>query len=348
MNALWFDWLTFQKGLYEWTLTYPLTQPWLDELGDNQMVQWFLMDDERVHISTDRLDRNAWPQQWSKAFEAEMAITALASKLSDDNVAFDDPRVDRELFEVTWLDPDEPFISNILAKYQIDTTAELARLVHTDTPTQIIDNAIQRLTKRWTPRREWLLMPTPFGVQFTETTVADEALAWALILQTSFSAFAAKYYFGFPRPEEVFEAYTYGEYETSALLSKMLDKTLDKPSIIRDPRTFTHYHEWAPTHPSRPAMHSAVASVLYFLNVFYDLDEYEKDQLLRLQSNIAFGRTFAWVHWPYDNIQGINLGIEVAKNWVIKELLEASNVKFDPAVLAEALSEEDYQVEYIF
>ncbi len=340
--------MTFQKWSWENTMTYPLQESQVQTLEKNSMVQWYTLDDPRVKISEEWLIENQWPQQWSHNFELEMVITALAAYYAKNSTYFTDTKVPRHLFEVQWLDQSQPFVSDILSKYNVQTAGDLAELVHNDRPTQLIDDTFERLAKRWAERRPWLLQESWFWIQFTETTVCDEALAWAMVLHTSYSAFAAKYYYGFPRPEEVFHTYANGWYEVKELHGNILNYIINEDEILADARSFTTYPEWAPTHPSRPAMHSSVASIIYMANILYDLDEYEKDQILRLQSNMAFGRTFAWVHRPYDNIIGINLWIEIMKNGLMKDLMDSSWILYNEDILNQAISENDMSVEYVF
>jgi len=340
--------MTYQKWSQENTLVYPLTQNQIDNLSSNTLTQWFTMQDDRVRISSDRLNQNKWPQIWSNRFIAEMLTTATAVDLAKNNISFQNSSINRDLYQVSWLDPEQPYISDVLSKYDIDSVDELADFVHLDRPTQALDDALEWLTKRWTPRQPWLLLENSFGKLFTETIVCDESMVAAMVMQTSYSAFAAKYYYGFARPEEIMSAYIQWDFQidhtdAEAYLNKLLDV-----SIGTQPEAFTMYPEWSPTHPSRPAMHSSVASVLYLLDILYDLNDYERDQILRLQSNIAFGRTFAWVHRPYDNIIGINMGIEIASAWLIKELIQNSWITYNEAVLEDLIQEKKSYVSYAF
>ena len=306
------------------------------------------MDDPRVRISSDWLDRYAWPQIWTTEFLAEILTTVSAVDLAKKNISFENSTIPRELYQVQWLDPDQPYVSDILAKYDIQTTAELADFVHLDRPTQALDDALERLTQRWTPRQPWLLEENTFGKMFTETIVCDESMVAAMVMQTSYAAFAAKYYYGFPRPEELLSEYIKWNFDINHQNAQIYLEDKLEPIIATQPEFFTMYPEWSPTHPSRPAMHSSVASVLYLLDILYDLNDYERDQILRLQSNIAFGRTFAWVHRPYDNIIGINMGIEIASAWLIKELIQNSWITYNEAVLEDLIQEKKSYVSYAF
>lgn len=340
--------MTYQKWANENFLIYPLTSQALDSLKENTLVQGYTMDDERVRISSSWLDNHKGPQLWSNEFLGEMLVTVSAVELAKKKVTFDDPSVSWDLYQVNWLDPDQPYVSDILWKYHIETVDQLAEFVHLDGPTQALDDALEWLRMRWTPRATWLLQETPFGRIFTETVVCDESLVGGLVMQTSYSAFAAKYYFWFARPEELFSAYLNNEFAIENIdVSNYLDEHLSL-DIAEHPALFTTYPEWAPHHPSRPAMHSAVASVLYALDVLFELDDYEKDQIKRLQSNVAFGRTFAGVHRPYDNIIGINMWIEVASQWLLKELLVNSWVSYDWDVLDQLLIQKKEYVSYQF
>lgn len=343
---------TFQKWSRDNDLKYPIDQEQIDSLSDNDLVEVFTLDDDRVDITAEWLEANKWPQQGTAEFEREMTVVAQAVKMAKEKVYFDSDDVeDRSRFQIAWLDKSQPYISDVLSKYNVETCDELAELVHNDRPSQILDDAIEWLDKRWAKRREWLIQKSKFWKQFTQTTVFYDALVACLVCNTSYSAFASKWYFWFPRPEEVFweiAEWTY-EYEVDMRTMDVVATYCDLEELKTDRRLFTTYPEWSPTHWSRYAMHSAVASIAFVLNILYDLTDYEKDQLLRLQSNVAFGRTFAWVHRPYDNIGGINLWIRVASNTnILEEIFDVCRVKYDKWLLWRLKKAEFFQVWYSF
>lgn len=143
--------LSFQKWAGENVLSYPMTQWQIENLKPNKLVQWYTMQDSRVRISKQWLDKNAGPQVWSEKFLAEILVTASAAQLAKNKKRFDDPSIDWELYQVSWLDPDQPYISEILSKYDVQTVDQLGELVHNDGPTQFLDDALEWLRWRGTP-----------------------------------------------------------------------------------------------------------------------------------------------------------------------------------------------------
>jgi hypothetical protein len=71
---------------------------------------------------------------------------------------------------------------------------------------------------------------------------------------------------------------------------------------------FTAYDEGSPTHPSWPAMHSAASSASFWLAVALDLKEDQYCEALRVDYAVSYARTVARVHYPTNNIAGLNLG----------------------------------------
>lgn len=61
----------------------------------------------------------------------------------------------------------------------------------------------------------------------------------------------------------------------------------------------------------RPAMHSAASSASLWLAVVANLTEEQYCQVLRTDYAVAYARTVAGVHYPSDNIDGLNMGQEV-------------------------------------
>lgn len=58
-------------------------------------------------------------------------------------------------------------------------------------------------------------------------------------------------------------------------------------------------------------MHSSLAAMLLVLAVVMDITPEQYNELRKFAVNIAFGRTYAGVHYPSDNIFGLKLGEHV-------------------------------------
>ena len=77
---------------------------------------------------------------------------------------------------------------------------------------------------------------------------------------------------------------------------------------------FTAYEEGSPVHPAWPAMHSAASSASLWLAVVLDLTPEQYCEALRVDYAVSYARTVAGVHYPKDNIAGLNLGTEIMKD----------------------------------
>jgi hypothetical protein len=115
---------------------------------------------------------------------------------------------------------------------------------------------------------------------------------------------------GRPRPKEV--AYKIAEGKLTAnhgipqdIISKIDSMELHSATV------FTAYNKGSPTHPSWPAMHSAASSASFWLAVVLDLSEDQYCKALRVDYPVLYARTVARVHYPTNNIAGLNLGQQI-------------------------------------
>ncbi len=118
---------------------------------------------------------------------------------------------------------------------------------------------------------------------------------------------------GRARPEEVIWAIREGK------ISKGVPKDIvqyAKSLDIDSPYKFTAYEEGCPNHPSWPAMHAAAGTCSLWMAVILDLDDEQLCQARLTDYAIAYARTVAGVHYPDDNIMGLNFGQEI----IAKEL----------------------------
>jgi len=77
---------------------------------------------------------------------------------------------------------------------------------------------------------------------------------------------------------------------------------------LKNATSFTQYPEGSPLHPAWPAMHSAASSASLWFAVVANLTEAQYCEVLRTDFAVAYARTCAGVHYPADNIAGLNMG----------------------------------------
>lgn len=142
--------------------------------------------------------------------------------------------------------------------------------------------------------------------------------------------FYLKWRFGVPRPEEV------------AWLIKSDNITVDdvpkanRPLIkeikgmkLEKATDFTAYKEGSPTHPSFPAMHSAGSTCSLWVPTLYKLTREQYLETIRMDYAVAFARTVAGVHYPQDNIAGLNIGQRIIRDKLPHYLMHQYGYNYD-------------------
>ena len=121
--------------------------------------------------------------------------------------------------------------------------------------------------------------------------------------------FGAKWFAGRARPEEVAHKIKVGdipaEYVPAEIVSALSEMDFDTAPA------FTAYPEGSPNHPSWPAMHSAASAGSIWMPLVMDLLEAQLCEVKAVDYGVAYARTVAGVHFPSDNIDGLNLGQEI-------------------------------------
>ena len=137
---------------------------------------------------------------------------------------------------------------------------------------------------------------------------------WALATIGPHS-FAAKYSVGRSRPEEIAFAISEGNIPSQDLpdaVRDIMQEILDRfGGSLPSATSFTAYSEGSPRHPSWPAMHSAASQTSFWMSVVLDLTPEQLCQARKVDWAVAYARTVAGVHYPDDNIDGLNLGQNV-------------------------------------
>jgi len=123
-------------------------------------------------------------------------------------------------------------------------------------------------------------------------------------------SFAAKFAVGRARPEEIAWSIKTGAISRQNVPSDIFDMIEAIPNF-NAAVDFTAYEEGSPRHPSWPAMHSAASQTSFWMDIVLDLSPEELCQARLTDYGVAYARTIAGVHYPDDNIDGLNLGQEV-------------------------------------
>ena len=145
--------------------------------------------------------------------------------------------------------------------------------------------------------------------------------------------FGVKWFAGRARPEEVAYAIKTGVIPRNHVPTKILT-ALD--AMTFDSATaFTAYTEGSPKHPSWPAMHSAASAGSMWMAIVMNLSPAQWCETKALDYGVAYARTVAGVHFPTDNIAGLNLGQEILARKLPEHL--AARYGSDPRVVREKI-----------
>ena len=137
--------------------------------------------------------------------------------------------------------------------------------------------------------------------------------------------FGAKWYAGRARPEEVaFKIYK-SEIAEDYVPADIFDSIKNMPWPLDKATDFTQYPEGSPMHPSWPAMHSAASNISFWLQVIMKLTPKQLCEAKKVDYAVAYARTVAGVHFPNDNLAGLNMGQEI----VSRALPEHLDTKYD-------------------
>jgi len=89
---------------------------------------------------------------------------------------------------------------------------------------------------------------------------------------------------------------------------------------LKSATSFTAYDGGSPCHPSFPAMHSAGGTISLWLPALYNISAAQYEEALRIDYGVAYARTVAGVHYPQDNIAGLNNGQRIIREQLPKFL----------------------------
>jgi len=198
---------------------------------------------------------------------------------------------------------------------------DVAEAVHDEYPGSLQANLISSLWNQGVVI-DYDIMPFRCRNDFLRETIGPPDLnTWAIRTVAPIN-FNAKWTAGRPRPEEVAWKIATDEFTTAdhnvpaSLVTKI--KSMDLNSAPE----FTAYPEGSPRHPSWPAMHSAASSASFWLAIVYDLTADQLCEARRVDYAVAYARTVAGVHYPTDNIAGLNLGQEIMAEKLADHLVD--------------------------
>jgi len=154
-------------------------------------------------------------------------------------------------------------------------------------------------------------------VDFVGTEVRMAAINVWTIDAVAALDFMLKWHVGMPRPEEVvWLISTEGGYTSDPNNGAVPEDlvTRIKSMNLQHAAEFTAYEaDGCPMHPSYPAMHSAASTCSYWIPALCKITALQYCESLRVDYATAYARTVAGVHYPMDNIAGLNIGQRIVQ-----------------------------------
>lgn len=140
--------------------------------------------------------------------------------------------------------------------------------------------------------------------------------------------FLLKWTYGVPRPEEMAWLISNKTIGKKDGVPDSIVKKIRKMKLTQA-HDFTAYTTGSPNHPSWPAMHAAGSSCSYWLPAVAKLTAEEFCEALRIDYAVAYARTVSGVHYPMDNLAGLNIGQQVIKRRLPEYLATKYNANAD-------------------
>ena len=166
------------------------------------------------------------------------------------------------------------------------------------------------------------MIPSDCAAEFVRGPVAlSELNTWTIATVAPIN-FGIKWHVGRARPEEVMYKLKTGEIPMSAAPEKIVNYVNSLSFWGEDGRNFTAYPEGSPQHPSWPAMHSAASAGSMWLPTVMNLTDEQICQAKLVDYVVSYGRTVAGVHYPGDNIAGLDLGQEIIARKLPRHLFQ--------------------------
>lgn len=304
--------LEFKKGLGE--NKFPegeITQGWIDNLSPCDLVNPFSCDDPRMVIDPRTLDRPILAGEeayWPHFLDAIRFVYLAKNRISFTNKTACNDMSD---YKLDFIDYSGGYVSEaIKKKYRVSRVDQLAELVHTDYPTDLVNDQIKWLKGDGAKIDKSLFSKKNHKV-FTDGIVLMSHLAGWAVHTVSPSVFAGKYLHRVARPEEVAHAIANDKMDCPEYIREALRMFTDLEAGRLNQNTFTMYEEGCPNHPENRPMHSAVAAMSLICSVMFDCTDSQVNETRKGAANVADGRTAAFVHTINSNRQGLHDGEEM-------------------------------------
>jgi membrane-associated phospholipid phosphatase len=206
---------------------------------------------------------------------------------------------------------------DLWANYTLD---DIAKVVKGEYPASLQQQLIETMFKSGV-RSDYSAKPFRSVVDYVGTEVRIAYLnSWSIECVGAIS-FMLKWHIGMPRPEEMAWLIYTGEFNADdGVPQDIIDSILNMK--LTNATEFTAYENGSPLHPSWPAMHSSGSSCSFWLPAIVKMSPQQYCEALRLDYGVAFARTVAGVHYPADNLAGLNIGQQIVKDKLPAHLSE--------------------------
>lgn len=288
-------------------VSYPLTKEQI--VGTKQAIHSpTFPEDKRVLIDPSTIAKPSYPEDgdifWSELAEVAIRVEIAKRKTRIGAVPkdLDDALMPKVL-------RGGKFISRTFEKkLGVRTYFDGAQEVKADWPTHILKNLAELLLGDGAKIRR--IFKKDFeATEFTDGVVLFSRLLAKVIHEVSPTAFAVKWYYGRPRPEEAANAWAKGEFEVSPFMNTILNKHINKEAVAKNALNFPVYQ--CPLHPSYPAMHASLSGLSIIFGILFELTESQLMEVKRTAANIALFRDYGGVHYRTDSLVGLDIGEKI-------------------------------------
>jgi len=298
--------LRFKKKCPE-GVQYPLTKDQIE--GKTLAIHSpSFPEDKRVLIDPSSVERPSYPEDgdifWTELAEVAIRVEIAKKKTRIGKIeeGLDDALLPKVL-------KGGKFISRTFTeRLGVKTYFDGAQEVKADWPTHILKNLAELLLKDGAKIRR-IFKKDFTATEFTDGPVLFSRLLAKVIHEVSPTAFAVKWYYGRPRPEEAAHAWAKGEAEVSPFINTILSRHINKSAVAKNPLNFPVYP--CPLHPAYPAMHASLSGLSIIFGILFDLTDSQLEEVKRTAANIALFRDYGGVHYRTDSLIGLDIGEKI-------------------------------------